>query len=312
MEQPLNSDKSKLTLVEDKRQPQPQRAQAAISAEPDQIIANLPSVLQKTLLLDELLPLFEQQLRQILPVDSFHFEHNIFNCHIDIGSRRHHRCHYKLDINGEYLGDLTLTRRYKFSERQLELLESLLCQLVYPLRNCQLYQQALTSALQDNLTGLGNRAAYEKSLSREIELAKRQSSPLSLVILDIDNFKAINDAYGHHSGDRALKILAETIAQSLRRYDMAFRFGGEEFVLLLSNTDAAAATLVAERIRLAVSDILCHDGKRSFGFTVSLGIAQHEGEEQSYHLFERADMALYQAKQTGRNLTVCAPLVASA
>jgi diguanylate cyclase (GGDEF)-like protein len=93
----------------------------------------------------------------------------------------------------------------------------------------------------------------------------------------------------------------------MRRSDMAFRFGGEEFVLLLSNTDAESATIMAERLRQAVAESLYDDGGKGIHFTVSLGVAELETEEQAYHLFERADMALYQAKQTGRNLTVCAP-----
>ncbi len=305
MEQQLPNNNSKLSLVDGGlTSAKPVSQNSVVPAEA--IVSGLPAVLQTTLIVEELLPLFEQQLRQVIHFDSFHYQHLALNLHIDSDSQRHHRCHYKLDMNGQYLGDLTLTRRHKFSEKQISLIEDLLCQLVYPLRNCLLYKQALNSALLDDLTGLGNRAAYEKSLQREIELAQRQQSPLSLIILDIDNFKAINDAYGHSSGDRALKSLAETMSQTMRRSDMAFRFGGEEFVLLLSNTDAEAAAIVAERLRVAVAETLCHDGKRGFGFTVSLGVAQLEDKEHGYHLFERADMALYQAKQTGRNTAVSA------
>ncbi|MCX4192231.1 GGDEF domain-containing protein [Methylophaga sp. OBS1] len=306
MEQQLPNNNSKLSLVDGgQTAPKPVTTSPTLSAE--DLVSRLPGVLQTTLVLEELLPLFEQQLRQVMHFDSFHYQHLPLNCQIDSDSQRHHRCHYKLDMNGQYLGDLTLTRRHKFTETQIALLEDLLCQLVYPLRNCLLYKQAQNSALLDDLTGLGNRAAYDKSLQREIDLAQRQQADLSLIILDIDNFKAINDAYGHSSGDRALKTLAETINQTMRRSDMAFRFGGEEFVLLLSNTDLEAAAIVAERLRLAVSETLCHDGKRGFGFTVSLGVAQLDGEEHGYHLFERADMALYQAKHRGRNTAVCAP-----
>lgn len=280
-------------------------------AQIDNVLGRLPSLLQTTLILEELLPLFKEQLQQILHFDSFHYQHQAMNCHIDSADPRHHRCNYTLDLNGQYLGELSLTRRHKFSDAQIELLEELLCQLVYPLRNCLLYKQALLSALHDELTGLGNRAAYEKSLQREIELAQRQNTPLSLIVLDIDNFKHINDSYGHNSGDQALRTLSTTITQSLRRSDMAFRFGGEEFVLLLSNTDARAATIVAERLRQAVADTRCIDTTKTFGFTISVGVAELETDEQAYHLFERADMALYQAKQTGRNLTVCAPSVQS-
>ncbi|MTI63600.1 GGDEF domain-containing protein [Methylophaga sp.] len=307
MEQQLPNNHSKLNLIDGGLTAAPKPIANDSTLVADDIVARLPGILQTTLILEELLPLFEKQLRQVMHFDSFHYQHLALNCHIDSDSQRHHRCHYKLDMNGQYLGDLTLTRRHKFTEKQIALLEDLLCQLVYPLRNCLLYKQALNTALLDDLTGLGNRASYEKSLQREIDLAQRQQSDLSLIILDIDNFKAINDAYGHSSGDRALKTLAETISQTMRRSDMAFRFGGEEFVLLLSNTNLEAAAIVAERLRLAVAETLCHDGKRGFGFTISLGIAQLNAGEHDYHLFERADMALYQAKQTGRNASVSAP-----
>lgn len=305
MEHQLHSDTAKLRLLDGGRKlVRQQKPDSPDTVE--KITARLPGMLQTTLILEDLISLFDQQIRLILEFDSFQYLHSSINCELQSDSPRHHRCHYKLEMNGQYLGDMTLTRRRKFADSEIELLEELLCLLVYPLRNCLMYRHALASALQDDLTGLGNRAAYEKSLVREIELAKRQQAPLSLVILDIDNFKAINDAYGHSSGDKALKTLADTISHSLRSSDMAFRFGGEEFILLLSNTDLEAANTVAERLRVAVAETLCHDGKRGFGFTVSLGIAQLEKQEHSYHLFERADMALYQAKQTGRNLSVCA------
>lgn len=299
-------DNNKLTLVSGGHQ-RPRPAPKSEPAPAEQVLTQLPSVLQTTLILEELLPLFEKQISKALLFDSFHYLHKALDSQIDSGEQRHHRCHYKLEMNGQYLGDLTLTRRHKFTDGQVALLEDMLCQLVYPLRNCLLYKQALASALRDELTGLGNRAAYENSLQREIKLAQRQQNPLSLIILDIDNFKAINDSYGHSSGDQALKTLADTINQTMRRSDMAFRFGGEEFVLILNNTDADAAGIVAERVRTAVAETLCHDGTHGFGFTVSLGVAELQADEQGYHLFERADMALYQAKQTGRNLSVCAP-----
>jgi len=310
MEHQLHSGTAKLTLVEGGRHTEINHDKANTKATA-QVFARLPSILQTTLILEELLALFQEQTRPVLAFDSFHFLHQGV-CQVDSDTAHHHRCHYKLEMNGSYLGDLTLTRRHKFSDSDIKLLEDLLCLLVYPIRNCLLYRQALASALRDNLTGLGNRSAYEASLTREIELARRYQQPLSLIVMDIDNFKAINDTYGHSSGDRALKVLADTVVQTLRLTDVAYRFGGEEFTLLLNNTNIESASVVAERIRIAVSQILCNDGRQNFNFTVSLGIAQLQQQEQGYHLFERADMALYQAKQTGRNLTVCAPSPAQA
>lgn len=304
MEHRIHSGTAKLTLLEGGRQLTTNKEAASTKAT-TKVFARLPSILQTTLILEELLALFQEQTQTVLAFDSFHFLHQGV-CQIDSDTAHHHRCHYKLEMNGVYLGDLTLTRRHKFSDGDIKLLEDLLCLLVYPMRNCLLYHQALASALKDSLTGLGNRNAYENNLAREIDIARRHDQALSLLIMDIDNFKAINDKYGHSSGDRALKVLADTIVQTLRRSDVAYRYGGEEFICLLSNTDIDAASIVAERIRIAISQILCNDGHQNFSFTVSLGIAQLLEGEQGYHLFERADMALYQAKQTGRNLTVCA------
>lgn len=178
--------------------------------------------------------------------------------------------------------------------------------MVYPLRNCLLYREAQSAALHDKLTGLNNRGAFDVSLKREINLAQRQHSPMSLIVLDIDFFKAVNDTYGHSGGDLALKMLADSIMDTMRTSDISFRYGGEEFALILSNTDKKAALLVAERLRIATSQLSCNDGSRTFGFTISLGVAQLNHGEAAAALFDRADHALYQAKKAGRNQTISA------
>jgi diguanylate cyclase (GGDEF)-like protein len=220
--------------------------------------------------------------------------------------RSHHNCTYRLELSAVWLGELTLTRGKKFSDQDTQLVEDFLCKLVYPLRNCLLYRQAQRAALQDKLTGLNNRAAFDNSLTREVDLAQRQHSPLSVVVLDIDHFKTVNDTYGHSAGDTALRALADSIIDTLRRSDIAFRYGGEEFTLVLSNTDKASAHLVAERIRIAASQLNCNDGTRNFGFTVSLGVSELEQGEHLTAFFDRADKALFQAKKSGRNITISA------
>lgn len=277
----------------------------------EDIVARLPSVLQTTIELDEVIKLFHNEISKVLAFDSLHYLHQGVLCDINTGSRSHHSCNYRLEMNSVWLGELTLTRHKKFTDTDTQLLEDLLCKLIYPLRNSLLYRQAQTAALQDQLTGLNNRGAFDNSLKREIDLSQRQHSALSLIVLDIDNFKAVNDTYGHSSGDSALKALAQSITQTMRRSDIAFRYGGEEFTLILSNTDLHAAHLVAERLRLAVSQLSCSDGKRNFGFTTSVGVAQLYQGEDAINLFDRADHALYQAKKTGRNQTVCADKIVS-
>lgn len=272
----------------------------------DDVIARLPSVLQTTIELDEVINLFHNEIAKVLKFDSLHYVHQGVLCDINTGSRSHHSCNYRLEMNSVWLGELSLTRNKKFTDADTQLLEDLLCKLIYPLRNSLLFRQAQTSALQDQLTGLNNRGAFDSSLKREIDLAQRQHAPLSLIVLDIDLFKAVNDTYGHLSGDSALKALAQTITETMRRSDMAFRYGGEEFTLILSNTNLKAAHIVAERLRIAISKLSCSDSKRNFGFTISVGVAQLYQGEDGTSLFDRADQALYQAKKTGRNQTICA------
>ena len=272
----------------------------------EEVASRLPAVLQTSLELDEVINLFHKEISKVLPYDSLHYQHQAMHYEINTGSRSHHSCNYRLEMNGVWLGELSLTRRKKFSDDDTQQIEDLLCKLVYPIRNCLLFRQAQTAALQDKLTGLGNRGAFDNSLAREIDLAHRQRIPMSLIVLDIDHFKAINDNYGHSSGDQALQLLAQSITDTLRLSDIAFRYGGEEFTLVLNNTDIESAHLVAERIRIATSLLNCSDGNRNFGFTVSLGVAQLKSGEKSAALFDRADQALYLAKKGGRNQSVCA------
>ena len=271
---------------------------------PEHIAVRLPAVLQTSLELDEVIALFHKEIHKVINYDSFHYEHQEVQCEISTGSKSHHSCHYRLEVNSVWLGELALTRRTKFSDADTRLIEDLLCKLVYPLRNCLLYRQAQNAALQDKLTGLNNRMAFDASLKREIYLAHRQNIPMSLIILDIDNFKMVNDTYGHSSGDLALEMLANSIITSMRGSDMAFRYGGEEFSLILSDTDEQSALLAAERLRIAVSELSCEG---DFGLSISLGIAQLIDGEQAKSLFDRADKALYQAKKSGKNLALTAP-----
>ena len=275
------------------------------------IAARLPAVLQTSLELDDVIELFHKEINKILPYDSLHYQHQGVHCDISTANRSHHSCNYRLEMNNVWLGELTLTRRTKFSDTEMQLLEDLLCKLIYPVRNCLLFRQAQTAALQDKLTGLNNRGAFDSSLKREIDLAHRQHMPMSLIVLDIDNFKVINDTHGHSSGDSALQLLANSITQTMRGSDIAFRYGGEEFSLILSNTDSKSAHLLAERIRLAALTLSCNDGEFNFGLSISLGVAQLNCGEQARSLFDRADHALYQAKKLGRNITICAPSIIS-
>lgn len=159
-------------------------------------------------------------------------------------------------------------------------------------------------ASRDSLTQCWNRRMIDELLDAAIAEAKRKQSALSIMVLDIDHFKQVNDTYGHAVGDIALKHMVNILNNNLREYDQVGRYGGEEFVVILPATDKDSAWGVAERIR---SSLQYHpaqiDSQLDISMTVSIGLAQfeHRGHDSRQQLFERADKALYDAKQSGRN-----------
>jgi diguanylate cyclase (GGDEF)-like protein len=156
-------------------------------------------------------------------------------------------------------------------------------------------QQALT----DGLTGCYNRRSFELQLERDLHLATRMRQPLSLIMLDLDNFKHINDQAGHDAGDMALRMLADSLRSELRAVDTAARFGGDEFVIILPQANSEGALLVAERLRNRMSEIVVpHFGQ----VTASLGVATFPLHASSRDtLVVAADRALYNSKNCGRN-----------
>jgi len=164
----------------------------------------------------------------------------------------------------------------------------------------------LRAATRDPLTGIHNRATFDGVIARETDLARRHGSQLSLLLVDADRFKLVNDTYGHLVGDCALKALAQTLAASIRGSDMVFRYGGEEFVLLLSGTPADGARRLAERVRASVEAESIRCEERTLRLTISLGVARYSGSESATELVERADIALYDAKRRGGNVVVVA------
>ncbi|MDB4939297.1 MAG: domain/GGDEF domain protein [Labilithrix sp.] len=164
---------------------------------------------------------------------------------------------------------------------------------------------ALDNAAHDALTGLFNRRYFDRRLREEVAHAKRHKRPFSIVLLDLDHFKLVNDTYGHEDGDRVLRHLAEIAQAQLREDDVACRYGGEEFVLLLRGTTGMAARVVANRLRtnLASQPIALGPKNEMRHITFSAGVAAAD-ERNAYNAEEivsRADAALYRAKRAGRN-----------
>lgn len=166
-------------------------------------------------------------------------------------------------------------------------------------------------ATRDELTGLLNRRAMLDLMVLEHRRSLRSGRPLLLAQLDIDHFKPINDQHGHATGDRALQAFAGTVRASVRDTDVLARWGGEEFVLMLTETSAEHARELLERIRQAVQALEIAHGTGTLRMTVSVGLAQHLPDDTVEHTLERADQALYRAKALGRNRVVVAPIAKS-
>lgn len=257
--------------------------------------------LQTSLEPQRILGLFFREIQRLVPLDALSYEHQPSDLRLQFGARGHHSISYSLSHEGEQLGELVFRRNQRFSEQEQGNLESLLSTLLFPMRNALLYRAATQSALRDPLTDTGNRIAMDQTLEREIEMSRRHSQPLSLLMLDIDHFKHINDTYGHSAGDEVLKAVAASIKNQLRNVDMVFRFGGEEFMILLSNTSREAAAMVGERLRFAAQAQDYEAEGKMIELTVSIGCSTLLPGESAESLLRRADSALYVAKREGRN-----------
>ncbi|MBD9587039.1 GGDEF domain-containing protein [Pseudomonas sp. PDM03] len=266
-----------------------------------QLRQQLSLQLQTSLEPQRILGLFYREIQRLVPLDALSYQHKASDLRLEYGQRGHHSISYTLSHEGEQLGELVFRRNQRFSEQELGNLESLLSALLYPMRNALLYRAATQSALRDPLTDTGNRIAMDQTLQREIDMSRRHLQPLSLLMLDIDHFKQINDTHGHSAGDDVLKGVAASIKGQLRNVDMVFRFGGEEFLILLSNTGREAAAMVGERLRLAAQAKDFSADGNLIELTVSLGCSTLLPGESAESLLRRADSALYVAKREGRN-----------
>ncbi|MGR3886337.1 GGDEF domain-containing protein [Pseudomonas sp. 1152_12] len=257
--------------------------------------------LQTSLEPERILGLFFREVQRLVPLDALQYRHEPSDLRLEFGHRGHHSVSYSLSHEGEHLGELIFRRNQRLLDDEMSQLEALLATLLYPMRNALLYRAATRNALRDPLTETGNRIAMDQTLQREIDMARRHMSPLSLLMLDIDHFKTVNDTHGHAAGDKVLRAVAGSIKSQLRNVDMVFRFGGEEFLILLSNTGRDAANLVGERLRRAAHAQDYWADNTKIELTVSLGCSTLLAAESAESLLRRADSALYVAKREGRN-----------
>ncbi len=271
-----------------------------------ELLLRLTGKLQTTLELRQLLEIFFTEVQQAVLIDGMTFHHARQELTLSQGKQSVHSVSYRLQTQGDYMGDLSFQRSTRFREHELANIEGLITTLVYPVRNALRYHSAVAAAFRDPLTGAGNRAALDRTLKREIELAKRHEHQLSLLMLDLDWFKQINDQHGHSCGDRVLQQTVKCISASIRQTDMCFRYGGEEFIIVLSGACAEGAQTIAERIRQGIAGLTLSGSQGPITLSASLGCATLRGDDDKDSLLHRADEALYAAKSGGRNRVISA------
>lgn len=210
----------------------------------------------------------------------------------------------------EVLGVMNFGRRgiSSFTFQDVKMLSLIAGQVVLAIANARLYTRTRELSVKDELTGINNRRYFQNMLQMEWKRALRFHRDLSLIMVDVDHFKAYNDTFGHIQGDQVLKQIGALLKKNLREVDTVARFGGEEFVLLLPDTDKRGAIAVAEKVRLLVEghSFLTEDRRKTRRITISAGIASYPNDvEEMDDLIDHADIALYRAKEAGRNCIQC-------
>jgi diguanylate cyclase (GGDEF)-like protein len=211
---------------------------------------------------------------------------------------------------GGITGVVAVARRGRpFTSEERDDLRNLTTQAAVSLANVSLHETAERLAVTDELTGLSNRRRFDVTLEAEVERARRFKQPLALVLLDLDDFKDVNDAHGHQVGDEVLRAVARVLRDSCREVDEPARYGGEELAVVMPNTDLDGAQHLAERIRHGVAGLRVPvpDGAGPLTITTSLGVATMPASAaDAASLVEAADDALYRAKRSGKNRTMLA------
>jgi len=269
-------------------------------------ILQISDLLSRHLEVSQIVEAFMAEIASEVDFCGYRFDCDDIETSIEQGSVEGYSASYRLKMQNQLLGEITLYKRSNFNSHELSELEDLLCSLIYPIKNALMYQIALQSAYRDPLTGLNNRMSMEKYLPREIELAKRHRQSMAILVMDLDGFKQINDNCGHEAGDQVLREVASFISQVVRNTDLVYRYGGDEFVGGLAQTDIHGAVDVCERIRSSIDELDLQECGVAGQVQISIGITLVRHSDNFWSAFKRADKALLQAKLNGKNqIIIC-------
>lgn len=267
---------------------------------PDCSENSLISQLQTTLDLQQQLDIFSMSVGRAIPLAGLTLKTALGEFQTRGSKSATYQHHATLSLDNQLLAELSYEAQYAFTplvQQQLLILES---EWLFALRNALVVSRLQQMALKDPLTTLGNRRFFDDSFAKAVQLAKRHQLPFALLLLDLDNFKQVNDIAGHSVGDDVLLKVADCMRDTLRSTDSLFRFGGDEFAVLLSDSDAEHAERVSERLLQAIkADAFLAEHQVG----CSIGLARLSPEQQPRDLFHLADEALYQAKSSGKGKT---------
>ena len=258
-------------------------------------------ILQSTLDINILIELFDNELRKISSHSYLNYKNSIEKINISLGEIIEEKLTFDLKINNNSLGKLVISRNSEFSKWEIDKINDLVSVLIQPINNALIYRQAITNASTDPITELNNRMLFNKIIEQEIEFAQRYKQKLLLMMLDLDNFKKINDSYGHTTGDLLLHNIGKILIKLMRRSDLVFRYGGDEFCIILRNTSLDGASTLADRIRKDISEQNFNCNNIEIKTSISIGLVKLHEDDNSIKFIERADNLLYEAKKLGRN-----------
>ena len=249
--------------------------------------------LQSTLDIGKLLHIFALQASKFADFSGLYFQKAGLKVAMPGSRPAKNERKYDIKINGEFIGVLNYAINSPISLSHHKVLKELHAYLAYPMRNAIMYHQALQLAMEDALTGLGNRRYFDEQLKRAMHQANRQQKHVGLIVADLDKFKQINDTHGHKVGDTILIQFAKALLSSIRDSDSVFRFGGDEFAIIVEQASNNALELIECRIKHALT---IDPTLKEYGVACSLGSTFMTRADNEHSLFERADSILYQRK----------------
>jgi len=263
-------------------------------------LLTLMTKLQTTLDIDKLLDIFAIEATRYVDFSGLYFKSQGLNKVLRGSRKAKKERRFELKIDNTFIGTLSYGINTPISLTNYKVLEQLHQCLLHPLKNAIAYHAAIELAMQDALTGLGNRRYFDEQLKRAMHNANRHHSLTGLVLGDLNKFKAINDTYGHVAGDLALQEFANVLRLCIRDSDSLFRFGGDEFAIIVENANDTALTIIESRINVALtSNALL--SKYKLGCSIGSTFMNRADNEVSF--FKRADETLYRSKMQSTRLT---------